>query len=189
MISHHGVQFKEGKEDKYAYLMISIQILQAIDKDYDAHASYSYETKIKQFSNEEIHQILSSHAPTLIDDIEKARASYALKIEKEIENIQARTNIQEIEKHAWVNNLNFMKQYRIQRAVNKIYYMKSIALIREVIFKKGIKQIDTPFHEKYWHVLQTIQGSLEKGKRAKKTSLKIEHIDDKAMIAKLIINN
>jgi len=32
-ISHRGINFKDGKEDKYVYLMIGIQILQAIDKD------------------------------------------------------------------------------------------------------------------------------------------------------------
>ena len=31
MISQYGIEFKEGKEDKYVYLTISIQILKAID--------------------------------------------------------------------------------------------------------------------------------------------------------------
>ncbi|MGB3751779.1 MAG: hypothetical protein WA945_09450 [Arcobacteraceae bacterium] len=189
MISQHGVQFKGGKEDKYAYLMISIQILQAIDKDYEDHKSYSYDTKTKRFSNEEIHTILDSYSTTLEKDVEKAKNSYALKIEKEIENVQARKNLKESEKKAWVNNLNIMKKYRIQRAVNKIYYMQSIALIKEVILREGIKEIDTPFYEKYWHVLQTLQGALEKGRYAKNTSLQIVHNDDHAMTAKLFIKS
>ncbi len=32
MISHHGIDFKDGKEDKYVYLIIAVQILKAIDK-------------------------------------------------------------------------------------------------------------------------------------------------------------
>ena len=48
IISQHGVQFKDGKEDKYVYLMISIQILQAIDKNYEGHKSYSYDSS-KQY--------------------------------------------------------------------------------------------------------------------------------------------
>ena len=47
-ISHHGVEFKDGKEDKYVYLMIGIQILKAIDKNYEDHKSYSYDTTTKR---------------------------------------------------------------------------------------------------------------------------------------------
>ena len=93
------------------------------------------------------------------------------------------------EKKVWINNLNIMRKYRIQRAVNKIYYMQSINLIKQIIIREGINEIDTPFYEKYWHVLQTLQGALEKGRRGKKTSLKIVPVDDKAMTAKLFINN
>jgi len=189
MISHHGVQFKEGKEDKYVYLMISIQILKAIDKNYEEHKSYSYDTKTKRFSNEEIHTILDSYSTTLEEEVEKAQKSYALKIEEEIVDVQARKNLKESEKKVWINNLNIMRKYRIQRAVNKIYYMQSINLIKQIIIREGINEIDTPFYEKYWHVLQTLQGALEKGRRGKKTSLKIVPVDDKAMTAKLFINN
>lgn len=46
-ISHHGVSFKDGKEDKYVYLMIALQILKAIDKDYEEKKSYSYDLETK----------------------------------------------------------------------------------------------------------------------------------------------
>ena len=51
------------------------------------------------------------------------------------------------------------------------------------------KEIDTHFYEKYWHVLQTIQGALEEGRRSSHTSLEINHVDDGVMIAKLFINS
>jgi len=188
MISQHGVEFKEGKEDKYVYLMISIQILQAIDKDYEGHKSYSYDTKTKRFTNDEIHDILDSHSNTLEADVEKEEMFYMQKIDEEIEHIKSRTNLKESEKIAWVNNLEIMRKYRIQRAINKIYYMHSIELIKEVIQREKIKEIDTPFYEKYWHVLQTIQGALEEGRYSVHTKLEIVKIDDDAMIAKLFMD-
>jgi len=188
MISQHGVEFKEGKEDKYVYLMISIQILQAIDKDYEGHKSYSYDTKTKRFTNDEIHDILDSHSNTLEADVEKEEMFYMQKIDEEIEHIKSRTNLKESEKIAWVNNLEIMRKYRIQRAINKIYYMHSIELIKEVIQREKIKEIDTPFYEKYWHVLQTIQGALEEGRYSVHTRLEIVKIDDDAMIAKLFMD-
>lgn len=188
MISQHGVEFKEGKEDKYVYLMISIQILQAIDKDYEGHKSYSYDTKTKRFTNDEIHDILDSHSNTLEADVKKEETFYMEKIDEEIEHIKSRTNLKESEKIAWVNNLEIMRKYRIQRAINKIYYMHSIELIKEVIQREKIKEIDTPFFEKYWHVLQTIQGALEEGRYSVHTKLEIVKIDDDAMIAKLFMD-
>lgn len=190
MISQHGVQFKDGKEDKYVYLMISIQILQAIDKSYDGHQSYSYDTTTKRFSNEEIEKILITHSPTLADNIQKEEEYYSLKIADERKTIEERSNLTEDEKKAWVNNLDVMKNYRIQRAINKIYYMHSIELIKDIIMRENIKEIDAPFYEKYWHVLQTIQGSVEAGKYSKHTSLKIEKTDvENQMVAKLLIIN
>lgn len=186
MISQHGIDFKDGKEDKYVYLMISIQILQAIDKNYEEHKSYSYDTKTKRFSNDEIHQILNSYSTTLEQDVEDAEKSYTQKIDEEIEHIKMRTNLKESEKNAWVNNFEIMRKYRIQRSINKIYYMQSIELIKEIIKREEIKEIDTPFYEKYWHVLQTIQGALEEGRRSVHTELKIERSNEN-MIAKLII--
>jgi len=186
MISQHGIDFKDGKEDKYVYLMISIQILQAIDKNYEEHKSYSYDTKTKRFSNDEIHQILNSYSTTLEQDVEDAEKSYTQKIDEEIEHIKMRTNLKETEKNVWVNNLEIMRKYRIQRSINKIYYMQSIELIKEIIKREEIKEIDTPFYEKYWHVLQTIQGALEEGRRSVHTELKIERSNEN-MIAKLII--
>jgi len=187
IISQHGVQFKDGKEDKYVYLMISIQILQAIDKDYEGHKSYSYDASTKRFSDSEIHDILDSYETTLEEDVLKEEASYALKIENEIEDIRNRTNLKESERDAWINNLEVMKNYRIQRSINKIYYMHSINLIKKIIKREEIKEIDTPFYEKYWHVLQTIQGVLEEGRNSVHTDLQIIKADENQMMSKLFI--
>lgn len=188
MISQHGVEFKDGKEDKYVYLMISIQILQAIDRNYEGHKSYSYDTQSKRFTNDEIHQILHNHCATLETEVEKEEKSYMEKIDEEIEHIKQRENLTQAEITAWVNNLEIMRKYRIQRSINKIYYMHSIELIKDVIRREKIKEIDTPFYEKYWHVLQTIQGALEEGRRSIHTELKIEKLDDDTMIAKLFMD-
>ncbi|MGB5866850.1 MAG: hypothetical protein WBG69_03150 [Arcobacteraceae bacterium] len=187
MISQHGVEFKEGKEDKYVYLMISIQILQAIDKNYEGHKSYSYDTTTKRFTNNEIHNILDSYSTTLEQDVENEEKSYTLKIDEEIEHIKTRDNLKEAEKDAWINNLEIMRKYRIQRSINKIYYMHSIELIKQIIKREKIKEIDTPFFEKYWHVLQTIQGALEEGRNSVHTNLEIQKVGDDQMIAKLFI--
>ena len=58
-----------------------------------------------------------------------------------------------------------------------------------MILREHLKEIDTPFNEKFWHVLQTLQGALESGKNSKDTKL-IEKTDaNNNMILKLYINN
>ena len=82
-----------------------------------------------------------------------------------------------------------MREYKIQRAVNKIYYIHSIKHIATIIKREKIKEIDTPFYEKYWHVLQTIQGKLSEGRTSIGSNLKVELHAMKGMVAKLFINN
>ena len=186
VISQHGIEFKDGKEDKYVYLIIAIQILKAIDKDYGEKDSYSYDTKTKRFTDDELLEIMLSYEPNLKEAVIEEEVRYEKHLEDEIEQVKSRTDLKTIEIDAWVNNLKIMKQYRIQRAINKIYYQHCIHDIAKVIKREKIKEIDTPFFEKYWHVLQTIQGAISEGRDSIGSELKIESKNN-LMVAKLLI--
>lgn len=187
VISQHGIEFKDGKEDKYVYLIIATQILVAIDKDYDEQKSYSYDTATKRFTDDELLNIMLSYEPDLKERVIQEELSYEKHLDEEIEQIKNKTDLQKVEIEAWVNNLKIMKKYRIQRAINKIYYQHCVHDIAKVIKREKIKEIDTPFFEKYWHTLQTIQGALSEGRDSVGSDLKIEQTD-KGMIAKLFVN-
>ena len=186
-ISHHGIQFKDGKEDKYVYLIIAVQILKAIDKDYEEKKSYSYDTNTKRFSDDELLNIMHEYEPHLKEAVMQEEIKYEEHLQEEIEQVKQRADLKEIEKDIWINNLNIMQQYRIQRAVNKIYYLHCVKDIATVIKRERIKEIDTPFYEKYWHVLQTIQGMLSEGRDSVGSDLKVE-MTENGMTAKMFIN-
>jgi len=186
-ISQHGIQFKDGKEDKYVYLIIAVQILKAIDKDYEEKKSYSYDTKTKRFTNDELLEIMLSYEPNLKEIVIQEEIRYEEHLKDEIVQVNSRSDLKEVERETWINNLNIMQQYRIQRAVNKIYYLHCIEDMAKVIKRERIKEIDTPFYEKYWHVLQTIQGSLSEGRDSVGSDIKIETTDE-GMIAKMFVN-
>ena len=186
-ISYHGIEFKDGKEDKYVYLMIGIQILQAIDKDYEDSKFYSYDLETERISNDKMLHVMKLYEPTLEEDTLTEIDGYKEHLEAEIAQIDQRAYLKDVEKQVWVDNLKIMKDYRIQRAVNKIYYMHCINNIKNVINRERIKEINAPFYEKYWHVLQTLQGSLETGRYSVKTKLKVEANENKQMIAKLFM--
>ena len=186
-ISHHGIEFKEGKEDKYVYLMIGIQILQAIDKDYGSNKSYSYDLGTKRVLDDEMLSVMQKYEPNLHTEVEEEADNYEKHIEDEIEKVNLNRVLNSIEKHIWIKNLEIMKEYRTQRAVNKIYYMHCIKNIKDVIQREKIKEINVPFFEKYWHVLQTLQGVLEEGRYSVKTDLIVQSDKNDQMMAKLTI--
>jgi hypothetical protein len=186
-ISHHGVDFKEGKEDKYIYLMIAVQILKAIDKNYDNHKKYSYDINSAIVSDQEMLEVIHSYEPNIEKDIDNELDSYEEHIMQELDKIDKNKILKKIDKDVWRNNIKIMKDYRMQRAINKIYYMHCINNIKKVIKRENIKEIDTPFNEQYWHTLQTLQGRLEVGRDSKHTELKIIEDKNKKMTAKLTI--
>lgn len=187
-ISQHGVSFKDGKEDKYVYLTIALQILQAIDKDYGEKSSYSYDAKTKRLSDEQMHSTMLKYEPGLEELAKKEATEYGLKLDQEVEDINNNQTISELDRSIWAKNLKIMKDYRIQRAINKIYYMHAIGYISDIIIREGIKEIDTPFYEKYWHVLQTIEGQFANTKTPISTELKVETDKNGDLIAKMFIN-
>lgn len=184
-ISQHGIQFKDGKEDKFVYLMISVQIIKALDHEYTGNQAYNYDVNTKRLSADEMKEIVKKYEPEIDNSIENEMVEYEKHLDEEIEHIQTRDNLKEIEKETWVNNLKLMKPYRIQRAINKIYYMHSIDIIKKIILKEKIKQIDTPFYEKFWHVLQTLQGHMEEGKIGMICELEVYTNDKEELMASL----
>jgi len=187
VISQHGIDFKDGKEDKYVYLIIATQILVAIDKDYGEKSSYSYDTSTKRFSDDELLQILLKYEPDLKERVIQEELRYEKHLEEEIEQVKNKSELEQVEIDAWINNLKIMKPYRTQRAVNKIYYHHCVNDIANIIKREKIKEIDTPFFEKYWHVLQTIQGAISEGRDSVGSTLEIEP-SAKGMTARLFIN-
>lgn len=175
MISQYGIEFKEGKEDKYVYLMISIQILKAIDKNFAENKHYSYDLGTKRVADEEILNTMLKYEPSLSSSVDNEALSYEKKLDQEIEDIKNQKALSEIEKDVWIKNLEIMKDYRIQRAINKIFYVHSIHEIIEIIKREKIKEIDTPFNEKYWHVLKSIEGTINSQKGSLRANIVVEN--------------
>lgn len=164
IISEHGITFKDGKEDKYKYLKYAIDILTAINHDYEKKRKYSHSLNEERLSSHDIVDILLRFHPTLERTMNTEIDSYLLHLDKEEESVRNNLQLKELEKDAFVNNLKIMREYKIQRAKNKIFYIHCIETIVEIIQKNKIKEIETPFSERFWHILQTIQGNLSLNK-------------------------
>lgn len=76
VISQHGISFKDGKEDKYCYLMIAIQILKAIDHPFIGHKVYSYDLNSQRLNDNDMMNIILSYHPELASKMEEEIESY-----------------------------------------------------------------------------------------------------------------
>ncbi len=160
VITEHGISFKEGKDDKFSYFPFVFEVLNALDNNYESIKTHSHQIKIENFNfSQTINKLLAIN-PNIQVSIDKEIENYLIHLENEENEIKSRTNLSDIEKEIYLTNLKLMRDYKIQRATNKIFYFNCIETIVEIIKKNKIKKIDTIFNEKFWHILNTIQNRL-----------------------------
>ena len=175
VITEHGISFKQGKDDKFCYFPFVLEVLNALDNNYEHVKTHSHQIKIENFNfSQTINKLLAIN-PNIQVSIDKEIANYLIHLENEENEIKSRTNLSDIEKEIYLTNLKLMRDYKIQRATNKIFYFNCIEAIIEVIKKNKIKKIDTIFNEKFWHILQTIEGELSRHRISSKLKLTNEN--------------
>jgi len=173
VISEHGISFKDGKEDKYVYIQDAIELFISLNHNYEKGKIYKKDISKEPLDDEKIENIILKFKPELKETIQREISSYKNHLNQEIENLtQTHPLLENLELIAFKNNLKIMFDYKIQRAINKIYYMHIIEIISDTIKKEKIKDIITPFNEKFWHILQTLQGHLSNTKDYINTKLK-----------------
>ena len=160
VISEHGVSFKDGKEDKFIYLSFAVDMLNAINHTYEQKKKYSHQLNETPLKPNEILDVLLKFHSDLEETMNQEIESYVKHLDSEEEAVRNRINLSEIEKDTFIANLKLMRNYKTQRAKNKIFYFHCIETIVETIIKYKIKEIDIPFNERFWHILQTIEGKL-----------------------------
>jgi hypothetical protein len=179
IISEHGISFKEGKEDKYIYLKMAVAILQNIDDK----TPPSNDT----LSDADIVKIMLTYEPNIEKAVEAEKERYQAHIQDEIEHVKQRTTLSDIDKEVFIKNYEIMKDYRIQRAINKIFYMHAVHAIAGIIKRDKIQEIDVSFCEQNWHILQTIQGDMSSLKSSIRTKLEVEPNEDGKLLVKLLV--
>ncbi len=185
IINEYGIYFKDGKEDKYIYLSFAIEILNALNHEYEKDKKYSCDLQKTNIQTNQIIDTLTTFYPKLQEIVEKKIDNYITHLDYEKESVENHLLLSDIEKDVYLNNLQIMREYKIQRTTNKIFYFLCIKAITKLIIKNQIKEIDTPFTEKFWHILKSIQGKLFQNKI--KTDLKVLNINN-TLISKLYIN-
>jgi acyl-CoA synthetase (NDP forming) len=186
-ISHHGISYKKDKEDKYVYLMVALELLRNIDNDYEKQSAYSHCYESHPLDESEVHSILKEYEANVEEHADAEYHHYEEKIKHELEFVKGLSHLSDIEKEVWMKNIELMKSYRLQRAINKIYYEHCISNIRKLIIQKKIKEIMTPFNKDFFHVINSLKGQLITGKPSLDAHAIEEMNNDDQMCIKLKI--
>lgn len=164
VISQFGVSFKQGKDDKYVYLPFAYEILESVKGDFTSNKKHSMSVKIDNSNIDKLYKEVEEIFPNLKKEIIEKLDNYKENLDKKHNEIESRDHLNNIDKAIYLSNLEAMRDYRINRAKNKIFYYYAIAAIAELIKDNKIKKLNLPFNEQFWHVLKTLQGVLSSQK-------------------------
>lgn len=162
LVSAHGVSFDLNKEDKFIYLSIVAELIQALDHNYQAEQRYTYLAMAKPLSSETIFEIIADKDPNLLCEIEERRNFAEAELQEELQRAQENKVLCAEEKDVLLRNIELMHSYQINRAVNKTVYYAGINAIANEIKQGHIDYVTAPMFPKFLHVFHSIQGALTK---------------------------
>ncbi len=185
-ISHRGITFSDNKEDKYLYLNIALQLIQALDHEYIADKVYRYEPDTKRLSDSEIVQALSSYCDNLKTLIDDAAAKADAYVNDQITHAQVNRTLNSDERHVLEKNYEMMRHYIVQRHVNKTVYYCAVGVLADIMRRGHIDSVAAPMYERFLHVFHSVEGVLHRHKRPIDTKIDIYEVDGQ-LFAKLAL--
>jgi len=186
-ITYHGVSFDTNKEDKYVYLNIVVQLIKALDHEYITDKSYVYEEP-RRLSDDEILQTLQKYCPNVDALLDKTNHSVEEEIEENKTRAYESSALSDEDKEVLIKNINIMREYMLQRAVNKAVYYCAMNVLADIVQKDHIEYITTPMYHKYVHVLHSLQGSLKAEKHPIDTKMDFYKKENNLLVTLSVVN-
>lgn len=162
LISARGIDFDLNKEDKFVYLSIAAELIQVLDHEYVGEKRYTSIISGKPLPTEQILSTIAAHDPKLDQEMQIRRQAVEHEIREELERAQTNQLLCDEEREVLIKNIQLMRDYRINRSVNKTVYYSAIASIAGIIKNGHIDYIVAPMFPKFIHLFHTIQGVLAK---------------------------
>ena len=160
LFSVSGISFDNSKEDKFIYLSILAELIEALDHEYANDQRYVVETGNKPLDEHILLDLIRKRPSNLDEQIEYWFAKTTQEIDDDIKRGRENLILNAEERQVLINNIEILRPYRIQRSINKSVYYAGVKLLASIIKQSGIQYITTPMHPKFLHVLHSVQGSL-----------------------------
>jgi hypothetical protein len=182
IISHTGIVFDNNKEDKYVYLNIVIQLLKALDHQYIENKMYNYNTDTHRLSDDELLDELKHFCHNLEDIYTDAKTRSIDYINEHIEHAKNNSLLNSKEKEVLIKNIELMREYIIQRSINKSFYYCTLDALAKVMKRGHIDYVIAPMFQKFAHVFHSVEGILHKGKAPIDTNIEIYEEEGKLLV-------
>jgi hypothetical protein len=173
IISHTGITFDTNKEDKYVFINIVIQLLNALDHEYIPDKKYLYNPGNLRLNNDELWERLSHYCPDLKERCTETQKNATCYVDEQIEHAKENQILGAEEKEVLVKNYTLMRDYIIQRAINKNLYYCVVNALAEVMKRGHIDYVVAPMFQKFAHVFHSVEGVLKKGRFPIDTNIEI----------------
>ncbi len=187
-ISTGGITFDNEKSDKFIYFHSLIQLMQAIDHDYEEGRPYVYEVEARLIRGSDMSEMIMQCCPEVAAVAKEAKVKASLYVDENRKRAENSPFLCEIETQVLVNNLNLMQNYTVQRYVNKCTYYYMVERFIERLRHNKIAYISMPVHATYFHVLNTIQRGLRQQKSPVSSNLSF-HSEGRETYVRLNIVN
>ncbi len=158
VITPNGISFKAAKQDKFEFVEPATHLVEELQA---APEQSDVVVRPKEvYSQSKIMDQVYKIKPDFEAIHEERIASYKQHLEEEIMEVDNYKTMKEIERETLKNNYRFMRNYRIQRATNKIVYETLINEAVKIIHDKKIHSIETPFSMTFLHLLNSVKSTL-----------------------------
>lgn len=160
LYSAHGISFDHAKEDKFVYLSILAELIEALDHDYIDNKRYITNVGNTPLDQTTLLELIRKRPSNLDEQIEYWIAKTTQEIDEDIKRAHDNHLLNAEEKEVLNKNLEILRPYRIQRSINKSVYYAGVKLLASIIKQGSIEYIVTPMYPKFLHVLHSVQGAL-----------------------------
>ncbi len=188
LISKTGISFDPEYDDRYTYLNITVQLLQALDHDYFEDKTYQYAVDNRRLRDNDILEGLQKYCGALEPIVNAAVAHEKSIIEDELKRAEENIIISDIEKEALIKNIKMMTAYRLQYATNDALYRCAIQELANHVKKDHIDYVVVPMFQRFAAVLHAVQDELQSQKFPIDTKMDIYEHHGSLMARMQVIN-
>ncbi|WP_353663132.1 hypothetical protein [Hydrogenimonas sp. SS33] len=175
--SQHGVLFDHSREDRYPYLDILVQLIEAFDRRTVEGETLHFGIKSKPFPSEVTLKKLRRYIPDLERKIGQSVESTEEELEKEMASIRSNPILSETEKEVWIGNLQSMRPYIVQRAINKRVYHEAVEVLADTLVDHHIRYVALPMVGTFHHAVKSLEAALERHKPPARLHSRIHETD------------
>lgn len=160
LISKTGISFDSQHDDRYTYLNIAVQLLQALDHPYFDDRTYHYAVDNERLSDGEIMNGLKKYCGDVEKIVQESISAEEARIDDERKRAKTNGTMSDPEREALLKNIDVMRGYRLQYATNETLYNCAVRSLAGLVKQEHVDYIVVPMFQRFAAVLHSVQDEL-----------------------------